>query len=148
MDMGTKKPDKFDSFIEKQFSVGPVVKIEKPSGGGRSSTFEERRSAAAGASVVEPEPEAVKELAPEVEAAPDAAVAEVQGAKRPAGRPVVYPKDSMVPMNFLIPRELKQMLEQLKLNLYRSSLTDLVKEAIRDLLIKYGVNPDEYGRSE
>ena len=41
-------------------------------------------------------------------------------------------------MNFLIERDLKAKLEILKVELYRSSVTDLIKEALHDLLVKYG----------
>ena len=45
----------------------------------------------------------------------------------------------MVNMNFLLEVEAKQKLERLKVELYRSSVTDLFKEAIRDLFVKYNV---------
>ena len=42
-------------------------------------------------------------------------------------------------MNFLLEVEVKQKLERLKMDLYRSSVSDLIKEAIHDLFVKYNV---------
>lgn len=59
--------------------------------------------------------------------------------RRRPGRPRKDDRGPVMNMNFLIEVELKQKLEKLKIDLYRSSVTDLMKEAIHDLLIKYGV---------
>jgi len=137
------KKDQFDNFLEKQFGAKPV-KIAQPLGGERATSIEDRRRAveeersreeeerAKGAAVAAAVSEAP---AGEGSAGEEPAVPEKAGRK--VGRPVVNHKE-MVPMNMNIEKELKTKLEILRIELYRSSVTDLVKEAIRDLLIKYG----------
>lgn len=123
--MGNKK-DPFDKFMEKQFGEASKVRIATPAGGERTTSFEERRAAAAAAAAAVPEP-----------AAPEAPAAEAPKAPSRPGRKPKYDGDVMN-MNFLIERDLKNRLEMLKIELYRTSVTDLLKEAIHDLLVKYG----------
>lgn len=150
------KKDVFDQFLDKQFGQGPKVRIAQPVGGSRSTTFEERRSPqgapsggeVAQAAAVEPVAAAPVVGGAGAQGAPvsgpasapapaeaEPAVGE-EGARRGPGRPRAG-KD-LFNMNFLIERELKTKLELLKIELYRSSVTDLMKEAIHDLLVKYG----------
>lgn len=156
-----KKADLFDRFIDKNFNQPSGVKIVKPGTGERDMSFEDRKSmaeamegaegkegAAAGAGM---DAGPVDEVKP-VEAAPVQEQAEVSGGGAPAadvreeeprrgpGRPKREGRGEVVNMNFLIERDLKQRLEQLKLDQYRSSVTDLLKEAILDLFNKYGVS--------
>lgn len=124
------KKDQFDSFLEKQFGEGGRgVTIAKPLGGERSTSFEERKRKAEGE---EEAPAAAGAVAEQ----PSAAPAPEEPARRP-GRPKSEKKE-VCPMNFLIERDLKAKLEILKVELYRSSVTDLIKEALHDLLVKYG----------
>ena len=128
------KKDKFDTFFEKQFGPEGVrgVEIAKPLGGDRSTSFEERRRQGAG----EGGAEAADAAGPSVGATESVPVAVEEEPRRP-GRPKTVRKE-VCPMNFLIEKDLKTRLELLKIDLYRSSVTDLVKEALHDLLVKYG----------
>lgn len=161
-----KKADLFDRFIDKNFNQPSGVKIVKPGTVERDMSFEDRKSmaeameggegkegAAADAEVdVGPVGEAKPvKTAPSQEQA-EASVVGVSGGGAPAadvreeeprrgpGRPKREGRGEVVNMNFLIERDLKQRLEQLKLDQYRSSVTDLLKEAILDLFNKYGVS--------
>lgn len=139
--MGRKK-DMFDNFLDKQFGEGGRgVTIAKPVGGERSTTFQDRlrreeASSRDADAVAAPAPETPKVTeAPAAPEAPEAVAAEA--APRRPGRPKSTTKQ-LVPFNFLMEKDLKTRLELLKIELYRSSVTDLVKEAIHDLLVKYG----------
>lgn len=162
-----KKADLFDRFIDKNFNQPSGVKIVKPGTGERDMSFEDRKSMAEamegaegkeGAAAADAEVDArpVEEAKP-VETAPvqeqsEASGVGVSGGGAPAadvreeeprrgpGRPKREGRGEVVNMNFLIERDLKQRLEQLKLDQYRSSVTDLLKEAILDLFNKYGVS--------
>ena len=158
-----KKADLFDRFIDKNFNQPSGVKIVKPGTGERDMSFEDRKSMAeamegsegkeGAAADAEVDAGPVDEVKP-VEAAPsqEQAEASVSGGGSPAadvreeeprrgpGRPKREGRGEVVNMNFLIERDLKQRLEQLKLDQYRSSVTDLLKEAILDLFNKYGVS--------
>lgn len=115
------KKDIFDRFLEQ--NTGPGINIAEPIGGGRESSYEERRRAAAGDPGGQPSPAAPADGAGE--------------SRRGPGRPR-RDDEEKVSMNFLIGRDLKRELLELRAELYRSSVTDLLMEAIRDLLVKYG----------
>lgn len=131
------KKDQFDSFLEKQFGSSRAVTIASPVGGERSTSYEERRR-----------------LAGAERAAHENAGEGSGGRQDPSGRTGVReeredaaprrlgrpkgPKKELAPLNFFIDKDLKTKLELLKIELYRSSVTDLVKEALHDLLVKYG----------
>ena len=130
--MGSKK-DLFDSVLDKQFSSSSPVQIAKPLGGERTSSFEERRRLAV--SPVSGEP-AATEQGPAPAVVKEEPV-EVQENVRKIGRPKVQ-DCKMTTLYFNIPVDLKYKLDELRLKQYRSSRTELVMEAIRDLLTKYG----------
>ena len=148
------KKDPFDEFLNKNFSSASRVKIARPIGGERETSYEERRQAeekrqqdesaeeqenqgqvvkqteGEGSAKV-PEPVASGPSAPEVTEEPV-----VEEAPRKPGRPKSE-RGPVVNVNFLLEVEAKQKLERLKMELYRSSVTDLFKEAIHDLFVKY-----------
>lgn len=122
-----KKEDQFDKFLSKQFgNLSQEVKIEKGAERGRMSSFEDRRrqvEATGGTAAVVQENESV---------APQAPV-------KKGGRPP-RPKDvEVVKMSIILESDLKHRLDELKVRDYRSSVTELIKEAVRDLLVKYGM---------
>jgi len=127
------RKDLFDKVIDKQFTESSPVTIAKPVGGERPTSFEDRRRAAGSFGSVPP-------------SEPDRSTASGSAAVQPAvvqeekktGRPRVREGETMN-MNFKIQKELKHKLDELKVKQYRSSVTDLMLEAIRDLLTKYGV---------
>lgn len=131
------RKDLFDKVIDKQFTESSPVTIAKPVGGERPTSFEDRRRAAGSFGSVPPsEPDrSTASGAAHGSAAVQPAV--VQEEKK-TGRPRVREGETMN-MNFKIQKELKHKLDELKVKQYRSSVTDLMLEAIRDLLTKYGV---------
>ena len=142
--MGTKT-DPFDIFLEKNFSGSPRVRIAKPVGGERDTSYEQRREEAERQRAEENvgEPAAVGEgsAVPAAEAAPDTSV-QVAPVPVPETRRPGRPKSAKGPVhniNFLLEVDVKQKLDQLKLDLCRTSVTDLFKEAIHDLFVKYHV---------
>ena len=145
--MAAKKKDIFDEFLDKSFAGADArVKIARPVGGDRDTSFEERRRMAEEADKPEVrKPDGAGEGSaaaeqPSVRMEP-AAAAVVQSAQPEVRRPGRPKSDRgpVVNMNFLLEVEAKQKLERLKVELYRSSVTDLFKEAIRDLFVKYNV---------
>ena len=142
--MGNDK-NLIDDFFNKMNAPGTQskIKIAKPLGGDRDTTFEERRkqgeqenvkpSGAAGeGSAVNPEP--VHQVQPVKEKEPETSGEE----KRLPGRPRST-RGPVTNVNFLLEVDVKQKLDRLKLDLCRSSSTDLIKEALHDLFKKYGV---------
>lgn len=124
------KKDKFDIFLEKQFGSAKPLSIASPVGGERATSYEERRRLA--------EEEKGRGVSSPAGTAPgQGSAAPQQEEARKPGRPK-GPKKELAPLNFFIDKELKTKLELLKIELYRSSVTDLVKEALHDLLVKYG----------
>lgn len=139
----------FDKFAEKMFEEPGVEIVSPVKGGVQRMTREERlrlargevqpvREETVGEGSVAPVKQEVK-----VEAAP-APVAEPeveQAAQKGRGRPAMSPemKQNLVPMHFAVDVEVKRKLERLKLDTYRSSVKDLLMEAIRDLFVKYNV---------
>ena len=121
-----KKNDIFDDFLNKSFGDGPV-KIEKPVGGERTTSSEDREAIAKAA---EGEKRPVSE---------EAKVVEEPVAGRGPGRPKTEGRGPVRNMNFLIEDSLRYDLEMLKVRQHRSSLTELLNEAIVDLLKKYKV---------
>lgn len=144
------KKDNFDVFLEKNFAEGPRVKIARPVGGERDTSYEERMKAAkeqeqqgkgGEAAVVAEEVEDKKGEGSEANAQVEGssaqpAVQSPEPARR--GRPKTD-RGPVMNMNFLLEVEVKQKLERLKMDLYRSSVSDLIKEAIHDLFVKYNV---------
>lgn len=144
------KKDNFDVFLEKNFAKGPRVKIARPVGGERDTSYEERMKAAkeqeqqgkgGETAVVSEEVEDKKgegsEANVQVEgSSAQPAVQSPEPARR--GRPKTE-RGPVMNMNFLLEVEVKQKLERLKMDLYRSSVSDLIKEAIHDLFVKYNV---------
>lgn len=140
----------FDKFVAKQFE-DEGVKIAAPAApAGHRMTREERIALARSEGPVrkqEPE-ERVEEqgVAPAGSPLPEAQSPEVVEAvsepQRGRGRPALDPelKQKLVPLHFAVDIEVKRKLEQLKINLYRSSVKDLLMEAIRDLLVKYDMD--------
>ena len=118
------KKDLFDNFLEKSFSEEErtPMRIVRPADRSRASSYEDRRLAAGFPATVTDPPGA------------GGAVDE----PRRVGRPRREGRGEVCNMNFLIEKEVKRDLERLKFDLHRSSVTDLMMEAIRDLLIKYG----------
>lgn len=57
----------------------------------------------------------------------------------PRGRPPKYGKRETVAINFRIDAELKYQLEEIKYRTHRSSVTDILVEAINDVVKKYSV---------
>ena len=145
------KKDNFDVFLEKNFAKGPRVKIARPVGGERDTSYEERMKAAKeqeqqgkGSEVAEAAAEEVEEKKGE---GSDANIQVETSSAQPAvqspeparrGRPKTE-RGPVTNMNFLLEVEVKQKLERLKMDLYRSSVSDLIKEAIHDLFVKYNV---------
>lgn len=139
-----KKKDMFEDFLEKNFSEESRVKIAKPAPEEKRLSFEERRaleaerqrqeSAGAGEGSAE---QAASPSGGQVPS-PGAAEQEAPAAPRRSGRPK-SDRGPVMNMNFLLEIEVKQKLDRLKLDLCRSSVSDLMKEAIHDLFIKYGV---------
>ena len=143
--MAAKKKDIFDEFLDKSFAgADGRVKIARPVGGERDTSFEDRRRMAeeADKSGVKSDGEtgegsaAAETPVVSTEAAETVQVAQPE-VRRP-GRPKSG-RGPVVNMNFLLEVEAKQKLERLKVELYRSSVTDLFKEAIHDLFVKYNV---------
>ena len=157
--MASKKKDLFDTFFDKNFgsdaSHEQRISVLRPSGSERSTTYEQRReiaeresAAEAEAAAAAPEGQAAspaveepKSVEPELpeqkEGEGSAAIAE--NPRKGAGRPRRGNSGDSVLFNFLIDRKVKGKLEMLKISLFRSSIADLLMEAIRDLFIKYGV---------
>lgn len=148
------KKDRFDEFLDKNFNSGSRVRIAKPIGGERDTSYEERRQAEEKRQqdetfevqenreqeVKEKEGEGSVEISdPMVPLAGSPEVAEQPVEEEPSrkpGRPKSV-RGPVVNVNFLLEVEAKQKLERLKMELYRSSVTDLFKEAIHDLFVKY-----------
>lgn len=111
-----KKKDIFDEFMERNTGSTSRVVIASP-------------HAAAGEGAVKP-----AAGSPSGAEAPRGA-ATAEPVRRP-GRPRVT-EGKRVNMNFLIDPALKRRLEELKLKLYRGTVTELITEAIYDLIKKY-----------
>jgi len=132
--MGNKKTG-FEKFIDKQFE-DPGVNIVQPvhEKGARMTREERLRLVQADSQEKggggEP-PETVKEDVKENAGKPQ---------KRERGRPAMDPelKRNEEVLHVKIDRELKRKVEHLMIDTYRSSVKDLVVEALRDLLKKYG----------
>ena len=169
-----KKTDLFGEFFEKNFNSPSTVKIERPIGGRRMTSLEERKQAVLNESkheLAEGEGSAASRKSEIVAAADepiqnDRAVAFVEEKavenapqtnknvhvssaepevievsvqqKRRAGRPKSL-RGPVMNVNFLLEIETKQKLERLKVEQKRSSVTDLFKEALDDLFVKYSV---------
>lgn len=139
----TKKKDMFEDFLEKNFSEESRVKIAKPAPEEKRLSFEERR--ALEAERQRQESAGAGEGSAEQAASPSGGQVSSPGAAeqgaavpRRSGRPK-SDRGPVMNMNFLLEIEVKQKLDRLKLDLCRSSVSDLMKEAIHDLFIKYGV---------
>ena len=122
-----KKNDLFDRFLDKNFGEDPLH-IEKPRGGERSTTVEQREQFA-------------KKAAEEVKGAEakDGLSNAGETSSRAPGRPKNEGRGPVKNMNFLLEEKLRYDLELLKVRQHRTSLTELLNEAIVDLLKKYGV---------
>lgn len=135
------KKDLFDNFLEKSFSEEErtPMRIVRPADRSRASSYEDRRLAA-GEESRDAEAAGAGERAsgfPANVTDPPGAGGAVDEPRR-VGRPRREGRGEVCNMNFLIEKEVKRDLERLKFDLHRSSVTDLMMEAIRDLLIKYG----------
>ena len=121
-----KKNDIFDDFLNKNFGEEPV-KIEKPVGGERTTTSEDREAIAKAA---EEERKSVQE---------ETTVGDGAAVSRGPGRPKNEGRGPVRNMNFLLEDNIRYDLEMLKVRQHRSSLTELLNEAIVDLFRKYKV---------
>lgn len=121
-----KKNDVFDRFLDKNFGEEPIH-IEKPRGGERSTTVEQRELIARNISN-----EAQNTEAKVVPAAADSS-------PKGPGRPKNEGRGPVKNMNFLLEEKIRYDLELLKVRQHRSSLTELLNEAILDLFKKYNV---------
>lgn len=117
-----KKNDVFDRFLDKNFGEEPIH-IEKPRGGERSTTAEQRELIARSV------PAEVKEDS----------VAPPDSSTKGPGRPKNEGRGPVKNMNFLLEERIRYDLELLKVRQHRSSLTELLNEAILDLFKKYDV---------
>ena len=124
-----QKNDPFKNFLEKNFG-GEPVRIEKPIGGERTTTSEEREVIARQAAVPASNAEREEESGSRV----------TEPAKKVAGRPKIVGRGPVRNMNFCIEDSVRYDLELLKVMQHRASLTELLNEAILDLLKKYGVS--------
>ena len=122
--MAKKKDDIFDRFLDKSFGDS-TLHIEKPLGGDRSTTEEERRVIA-------------RRPASEDKPVETVSVAVNEKTPKTIGRPKTVNGPVRL-VNFYLEEDMRHDLELLKVRQYRSSLTELLKEAIVDLLKKYGV---------
>ena len=122
-----KKNDLFDRFLDKNFGEEPIH-IEKPRGGERSTTVEQRELIARNASTEGPKAESN-----------EASAAVVDSLPKGPGRPKNEGRGPVKNMNFLLEEKIRYDLELLKVRQHRSSLTELLNEAILDLFKKYNV---------
>lgn len=120
--MATKLKTGFDKLVEAHSGIS-VVPASPVSGAPRGGRYEREGG------VREQEQPAGQGSAPAVAADP--------APKR--GRPVKHLRRETVPINFKIDAELKYQLEELKFRLHRSSVTDILVEAINDVVKKYSV---------
>lgn len=120
--MATKLKTGFDKLVEAHSGVSVVPASPVPGGlrGGRDEGAREERG---------------QELPVGRGSAPEAAA----GRTVQRGRPLKYGKRETVPINFRIDADLKYQLEELKFRLHRSSVTDILVEAINDVVKKYSV---------
>ena len=147
------KKDPLDVFFDKNFPESATgARVVKPLGGERETTFDQRRQEniarsrehgeADGKEAGEPKGFSVNAVGTEEvgegsePVSPQAEESPVSGAKQP-GRP--KSSNNVVLYNFKIELEAKQKLERLKIDTFRASVSDLLREAIHDLFVKYGV---------
>ena len=110
-----------DKFLGKQFSDG--IKIGTPTNEAR-----QRERAV----------EDVKENVPEIKSVEMEEVQEVQPAVRKRGRPAVEGEEKAT-IIIKVDRELKKKLDEVKYKTYKSTMRDVLIEAIVDICKKYDV---------
>ena len=129
--MSEKKNTGFEKFMRKQFTEG--VKIGTATGEKRVSRTEREES---------PMPELVLEVpAVEEEVAANIEEPVVSEQERRVGRPKMAEnrKDEIATIIIKVDRDVKKKLEDLKHETYKSSVKDVIMEAVYDLFQKYGI---------
>lgn len=132
----------FEKFVERQFEEDGV-KIASPAATGtHRMTREERLALARSEDPVRQEPTGQGSEDPAEQEVRPVEVSSEPAAQKGRGRPALDPalKQNLVPLHFSVDIEVKRKLERLKIDTYRSSVKDLLMEAIRDLLVKYNVD--------
>lgn len=140
----TRKNKDFEG--QSSFKYGGRIQIAKPSSHAEDKDAETDKHSPAVQENISPAAEADGQTAAPVsetmkrEPSSPAASSEAE-TKRGKGRPKISEeeKKNKVVINFQVSRNLKMKIEELRLKTYRNSVTDVMIEAINDVLRKYGM---------